>query len=100
MSVAGRIRRGPTVTSYHVQPSDGQELTVIADAEVFGPTGFARVHGSEGLRFGSLRARPTAGINRRVHSGRRLVNEFVKRNAMQWPRRCRWCNTSWVVPDS
>lgn len=25
MSVAGRTRRGPTVTSYHVQLSDGQE---------------------------------------------------------------------------
>ena len=78
MSVAGRTRRGPTVTSYHVQLSDGrQEFTVIADAEVFCPTGFARVYGSEGLRFGSLRARPTAGINRRVDSGRRLLNEFV-----------------------
>lgn len=32
MSVAGRTRRGPTVTSYHVQLSDGQEFTVIADA--------------------------------------------------------------------
>jgi hypothetical protein len=32
MSVAGRTRRGPTVTSYQVQLSDGQESTVIADA--------------------------------------------------------------------
>ena len=32
MGVAGRTRRGPTVTSYHVQLSDGQEFTVIADA--------------------------------------------------------------------
>jgi hypothetical protein len=32
MSVAGRTRRGPTVTSYHVQLSDGQEFTVIAHA--------------------------------------------------------------------
>jgi hypothetical protein len=32
MSVAGRTRRGPTVTSYHVRLSDGQESTVIADA--------------------------------------------------------------------
>ena len=32
MSVAGRTRRGPTVTSYHVQLSDGQEFTVIANA--------------------------------------------------------------------
>jgi hypothetical protein len=32
MSVAGRTRRGPTVTSYHVKLSDGQEFTVIADA--------------------------------------------------------------------
>jgi hypothetical protein len=34
MSVAGRTRRGPTVTSYHVQLSDGQESTVIADAAI------------------------------------------------------------------
>jgi hypothetical protein len=27
MSVAGRTRRGPTMTSYHVQLSDGQEFT-------------------------------------------------------------------------
>ena len=32
MSVAGRTRRGPTVTSYHVELSDRQEFTVIADA--------------------------------------------------------------------
>jgi hypothetical protein len=32
MSDAGRTRRGPTVTSYQVQLSDGQESTVIADA--------------------------------------------------------------------
>jgi hypothetical protein len=32
MSVAGRTRRAPTVTSYHVRLSDGQEFTVIADA--------------------------------------------------------------------
>jgi hypothetical protein len=32
MSVAGRTRRGPTVTSYQVPLSDGQESTVIADA--------------------------------------------------------------------
>jgi hypothetical protein len=32
VSVAGRTRRGPTVTSYHVQLSDGQKFTVIADA--------------------------------------------------------------------
>jgi hypothetical protein len=32
MSVAGRTRRGTTVTSYQVQLSDGQESTVIADA--------------------------------------------------------------------
>jgi len=32
MGVARRTRRGPTVTSYHVQLSDGQEFTVIADA--------------------------------------------------------------------
>jgi hypothetical protein len=32
MSVAGRTRRGPTVTSYHVQLSDRREFTVIADA--------------------------------------------------------------------
>jgi hypothetical protein len=32
MSVAGRTRRGPTVASYQVPLSDGQESTVIADA--------------------------------------------------------------------
>ena len=32
MSVGGRTRRGPTVTSYHVQLCDGQKFTVIADA--------------------------------------------------------------------
>jgi hypothetical protein len=57
VSAAGRTRRGPTVTSYHVQLSDGQEFTVIADAEVCGPRGFACGYGSEGWRFGSRRAR-------------------------------------------
>jgi hypothetical protein len=37
MSVAGRTRRGPTVTSYHAQLSDGQEFTVIADAVIVTP---------------------------------------------------------------
>jgi hypothetical protein len=49
----------------------------------------ACAYGSEGLGFGSLRARPTVGINRPV-SGSRLdppaCERICERNAMQWPR--------------
>jgi hypothetical protein len=63
MSVAGRTRRGPTVTSYHVQLSDGQEFTVIADAVIVDPRRGAVHHrhqhepdcGAAGLAVGAHR---------------------------------------------
>jgi hypothetical protein len=63
MSVAGRTRRGPTVTSYHVQLSDGREFTVIADAVIVDPRRGAVHHrhqhepdcGAAGLAVGAHR---------------------------------------------
>jgi hypothetical protein len=75
MSVAGRTRRGPTVTSYHVQLSDGQEFTVIAEAVIVNPP----------ARCGSppapARGNPCTGRDRGIHRQcRRCLRQRVGRD--------------------
>jgi hypothetical protein len=72
MSVAGRTRRGPTVTGYRVQLSDGQKFTVIADAaqrrsaaETSTTTAAPDIANPRGVR-GAAPPNPSAPLRRKV----------------------------------